>query len=49
MGPARKSYERVAPPNSFIHVDDFTTPQQLAQYVQLLGTFTSLTDIIITS
>nr|DBA25439.1 TPA: hypothetical protein GDO54_009823 [Pyxicephalus adspersus] len=33
MGPARKNYQRFIPPDAFIHVDDFLTPQQLAEYL----------------
>ena len=29
-------YLRVAPPNSFIHVDDFSSPRQLANYLHLI-------------
>ncbi|XP_040204018.1 3-galactosyl-N-acetylglucosaminide 4-alpha-L-fucosyltransferase FUT3-like [Rana temporaria] len=35
MGPPRKNYERFIPPDAFIHVDDFSSPQLLAEY--LLG------------
>ena len=37
MGPPKKDYVRVAPPNSFIHVDDFVSPQKLAEYLHHLG------------
>jgi hypothetical protein len=33
MGPSKKDYERVAPPNSFVHVKDFPGPKELAQYL----------------
>ena len=36
MGARRRDYERVAPPNSFIHVDDFESPFQLANYLKKL-------------
>ena len=36
MGASRPQYEAVAPPNSFIHVDDFAGPRQLADYLHLL-------------
>ena len=37
MGAPKKTYERVAPPHSFIHVDDFVSPQKLAEYLHALG------------
>ncbi|XP_029950086.1 alpha-(1,3)-fucosyltransferase 4-like [Salarias fasciatus] len=33
LGPSRKNYERFLPPEAFIHVDDFRTVQELAQYL----------------
>ena len=33
MGPSREDYELVAPPNSFIHVDDFSSIEDLANYL----------------
>ncbi|XP_023128653.1 alpha-(1,3)-fucosyltransferase 4-like [Amphiprion ocellaris] len=36
LGPPRKSYERFLPPEAFIHVDDFTTVQDLARYLLML-------------
>ncbi|XP_067945285.1 uncharacterized protein [Watersipora subatra] len=42
MGAPRKTYERVGPPNSFIHVDDFLSPQHLAQYLLKLDKDDSL-------
>ncbi|VDM37327.1 unnamed protein product [Toxocara canis] len=33
MGPSRQFYERIAPPHSFIHVDDFDGPKNLANYL----------------
>ena len=37
MGAPRKDYERLIPPNSFIHVDDFKNPEHLAEYLKLVG------------
>ena len=37
MGARRRDYETVAPHNSFIHVDDFAGPRQLADYLHLLA------------
>ncbi|CAI6361162.1 unnamed protein product [Macrosiphum euphorbiae] len=36
MGPKRSYYELIAPNNSFIHVDDFGSPKELADYLHLL-------------
>ena len=36
MGTSIADYERVAPPNSFLHVDNFTSPQHLADYLTYL-------------
>ncbi|ESN90528.1 hypothetical protein HELRODRAFT_123182, partial [Helobdella robusta] len=36
MGARPEDYEKVAPPNSYIHVDDFVSPKQLASYLHKL-------------
>ena len=36
MGAQRRDYEAKAPVHSFVHVDDFAGPQQLAEYLHLL-------------
>ncbi|XP_006896492.1 PREDICTED: galactoside 3(4)-L-fucosyltransferase [Elephantulus edwardii] len=36
LGPSRANYERFLPPEAFIHVDDFPSPQALAQHLQAL-------------
>uniref|UniRef100_A0A8D2JHT6 Fucosyltransferase n=2 Tax=Varanus komodoensis TaxID=61221 RepID=A0A8D2JHT6_VARKO len=36
LGPSRKSYERCLPPDSFIHIDDFPGPQELAGFLHEL-------------
>ena len=33
MGPPKQSYERMAPPNSYIHIQDFPTAKDLAKLV----------------
>lgn len=38
MGAARADYERLCPPNSFVHVDDFESPAELAAYLSFLMT-----------
>jgi len=37
MGAPKLDYEAVAPPHSFIHVDDFPSPRHLASYLQRLN------------
>ncbi|XP_042300393.1 LOW QUALITY PROTEIN: 3-galactosyl-N-acetylglucosaminide 4-alpha-L-fucosyltransferase FUT3-like, partial [Sceloporus undulatus] len=36
LGPPRKNYESHIPPDSFIHVDDFLSPQELAAFLHAL-------------
>lgn len=36
MGARKSDYERLCPPNSFIHVDDFESPADLARYLSFL-------------
>jgi len=36
MGAAPEDYRRVSPPHSHIHVDDFESPKQLAEYLHKL-------------
>ena len=36
MGPSIQDYEAVAPPKSFIHVDSFETPEDLAKFLHVL-------------
>ncbi|VDP25238.1 unnamed protein product [Soboliphyme baturini] len=33
MGAPKEDYERIAPPHSFVHVEDFASPRQLAEYL----------------
>lgn len=33
MGASRQEYAKVSPPHSFIHVDDFASPQALANFL----------------
>ncbi|XP_074600068.1 glycoprotein 3-alpha-L-fucosyltransferase A-like [Brevipalpus obovatus] len=42
MGAQKSDYERSAPPNSFIHVDDFKSPKELANYLKTLDANDSL-------
>ena len=37
MGAPRADYERAAPPHSFIHVDDFESPRQLADFLRVVA------------
>ncbi|XP_073678214.1 4-galactosyl-N-acetylglucosaminide 3-alpha-L-fucosyltransferase 9 [Garra rufa] len=36
LGPPRKNYEELIPGNAFIHVDDFSSPKELAEHLKLL-------------
>lgn len=36
MGAPRKDYERLGPKRSFIHVEDFRSPKELAAYLHIL-------------
>uniref|UniRef100_A0A2K5ZFX4 Fucosyltransferase n=1 Tax=Mandrillus leucophaeus TaxID=9568 RepID=A0A2K5ZFX4_MANLE len=36
LGPSRSNYERFLPPDAFIHVDDFQSPEDLTRYLQEL-------------
>lgn len=36
MGAHKSDYSKVAPLNSYIHVDDFQSPKELADYLNLL-------------
>uniref|UniRef100_A0A023GFR3 Fucosyltransferase n=1 Tax=Amblyomma triste TaxID=251400 RepID=A0A023GFR3_AMBTT len=38
MGASKEEYSRLAPPHSFIHVEDFTSPEDLARYLVYLDT-----------
>jgi len=37
MGAHPRDYAKVAPPHSYIHVDDFDGPRQLAEYLHRLS------------
>ena len=37
MGAPRADYERAAPPQSFIHVDDFESPRHLADFLRAVA------------
>ena len=36
MGPSLENYVEKLPPNSFIHVDNFTGPKDLVSYIKVL-------------
>lgn len=42
MGAQKDAYELVAPPDSFIHIDDFSGPQDLAGFLKQLDDDDSL-------
>uniref|UniRef100_A0A131Z001 Fucosyltransferase n=1 Tax=Rhipicephalus appendiculatus TaxID=34631 RepID=A0A131Z001_RHIAP len=42
MGASREEYRAAAPYNSYIHVDDFASPKELAEYLRLLSSNRSL-------
>ena len=42
MGAPKEDYERVAPPHSFIHVDDFPSARELSRYLRMLHKDTRL-------
>lgn len=42
MGTSREDYERVAPPHSFIHADDFNSVKDLADYINTVASNISL-------
>ncbi|CAF0761017.1 unnamed protein product [Rotaria sordida] len=41
-GPERENFMRIAPPHSFIHIDDYTSDKQLAQTLNFIATNRSL-------
>ncbi|KAL3309019.1 Alpha-(1,3)-fucosyltransferase 9 [Cichlidogyrus casuarinus] len=38
LGASKQDFEAFAPPNSYIHVDDFPTPKDLANYLNKIST-----------
>ena len=38
MGPSIKNYEQLLPPNSFLHVSNFSNTEELASYIKYLDT-----------
>ncbi|XP_065575058.1 glycoprotein 3-alpha-L-fucosyltransferase A-like [Artemia franciscana] len=42
MGAPKEDYEKAAPANSFIHVDDYSSPKELAEYLKALDADDSL-------
>ncbi|CAF3405443.1 unnamed protein product [Rotaria sp. Silwood1] len=41
-GPERENFAHIAPPNSFIHVDDYSSDKELSEALNLIGTNRSL-------
>ena len=37
IGPKREDYERIAPPHSFIYVEDYENAESLARYLKYVG------------
>lgn len=37
LGARKEDYIKTSPPGSFIHVDDFSSPKELAQYLNLVA------------
>jgi hypothetical protein len=42
MGAHPLTYKRYAPPNSYIHVDDFESPRALAEYLHVIDSIDEL-------
>ncbi|KAJ8035757.1 Glycoprotein 3-alpha-L-fucosyltransferase A [Holothuria leucospilota] len=42
LGASKEDYKRVAPPNSFIHIDDFASVEDLANYIKTVASNLSL-------
>ena len=46
-GSSRRDYDLVAPPHSFIHVEDFDNVQSLADYLHYLATNSTSSDFLV--